>query len=644
MGNPLLEAALEYASRGWPIFPARQDKRPYTDHGVLDATTNIRQIEEWWATWPTANVALDVGGAGMMVLDLDPGHDMKELENNVGEIPNTRLVATSPRGGRHLYFGIGSDDYVPASASKLAPHVDVRSFHSYVLLPPSKTEAGEYCWESTGTPAYRSDEMYAAAHSTREKSEDRDEWLIEADLEDNVALAVGWLLNDAKPAIENQGGDATAYATAAMCKSYGISEETAFDLMLEHWNPRCQPPWGADETDHLRAKVENAYAYNTSPPGNLTPAYHTARTSKLFQAVRADIPEGDETRVAGFRIADRDALDHVRPPDWLIFDFIPDESYVMLFGAYSTFKTFLALDVALTLACEYETTTTLWTVSEGAQGPVLFMAGEGRSSIAKRVMAWEQQHNNGEKVSDFVLVDPVPLINITEEYLAALVDDLLRRHPEGYRLAVLDTLGRSMAGENENEQKGASQFTLLVQRLKAELGGSVLVLHHSGHAESDRARGSSVFGADPDTLVRIDREGKSHVVKLSMTKQKDAPEWPKPKYAGVREVALAGDGGNTLVVTKAKAVDLPKVENVTSVDLVLDKALADVLQSNPTRYWTQGDLAVKLARHPLLEGVPESALKNVHLKRLRAVQGAVAHRCFDDDRAPKAGQWTWREA
>ena len=79
----LRDAALAYAERGWPIFPVRTDKTPYTSNGVLDATTNTKQIEEWWGIHPRANIALDVGALDMMVLDLDPGHDMKELEENV---------------------------------------------------------------------------------------------------------------------------------------------------------------------------------------------------------------------------------------------------------------------------------------------------------------------------------------------------------------------------------------------------------------------------------------------------------------------------------------------------------------------------------------------------------------------------------
>lgn len=641
MGNPLLDAALEYANRGWPIFPARADKTPFTKNGVLDATTNIRQIESWWTTeFPNANIALDVGSAGMMVLDLDPGHSLEELENNVGNVSDTQLKSRTPRGGQHLYFALNADEIVSPSASRLGVHVDVRSFHSYVLLPPSATNAGNYDWEETGKPAFRSDEMVRLSNAGKERSDQRDEWIIKPDLEPNIILATEWLKTQAKIATEGEGGDHCAYSTAAMCKSYGISEELALDLMWEHWNPRCDPPWQADEIDHLKRKVENAYAYNTSPPGNLTPDYHTARTSKLFTPVGSDLPDGDETRVAGFRIADRTALRFIKPPDWLIKDFIPDEAYAMLFGAYSTFKTFIALDLALTIACEYTNDQQMWEAT--TTGPVLFMAGEGRSSMAKRVSAWEHVHNEGEEVDNFVLMDPVPRLDITEEYMAALVDELLRRHPGGYKLIVIDTVGRAMAGTDENAQQSATAFTDLVQRLRAELGGSVLALHHSGHSDKDRGRGSSVFGADPDTLVRVDREGKADVVSLSMTKQKDAPEWEKSKSAKLIPYSLPDNGGDSLVVGKAKAKDLPRHEGNAADTLfmkTLDDHLATVLSDNPTRYYSQNVLVEILAQRMT---IPERNMDK-HVKRLRTMPDTAANRCYDPERSQKSGKWGWKD-
>jgi len=43
----LLEAALGYARRGWPVFPCKPDKAPYTPHGFKDATTDPAAIRQW---------------------------------------------------------------------------------------------------------------------------------------------------------------------------------------------------------------------------------------------------------------------------------------------------------------------------------------------------------------------------------------------------------------------------------------------------------------------------------------------------------------------------------------------------------------------------------------------------------------------
>ena len=653
--KPLLDAALEYAARGWPVFPCKPesaprlpdgkaDKRPLTKNGVLNATTNTAQITKWWTATPDANIGLDVGGAGMMVLDYDPGFNLEELEQNVGPIPKTKLRSRTPRGGEHCFLTLGHDEHVPASTSKLAAHVDVRSFHSYVLLPPSQTKDGDYAWIEDGAPAHRSERILHGVSTGRSKSEDRDEWIIEPDLKENIALATSWLRNKAKIATEGVGGEACAFATAAMCKSYGLSEEVAFDQMMEHWSPRCNGPWDSEEDqDYLRVRVENAYHYNASPPGNMTPGYRAESMKALLAPNTIDLPSGDETHVAGFRIADRAALQHVKPPEWILDDFIPDESYVMLFGAPWTFKTFLALDMALTIACE-NPVNTLWTPL--CRGPVLFIAGEGRSSMAKRVKAWEQVHNGGKQVQDFVLVDPVPLISITEEYLTALIGDLTRRHPDGYFLTVNDTVGRSMAGADENTQQAASAFTMLTQRLRAGLGGSVLALHHSGHKNEERAIGSSVFGRDSDTLVRVDREGKAHTISLTMTNQKEAAEWPKPRRATLAKTILieGSEFMETLVVIKpSEAVEAEAENNEMPLKLfyeLLDKVLADKLSANPTHTWTQEDLSTVIAMDERISIGYKTV--TTRLKSLRENNDTVANRCYDAMRSPGAGRWLWR--
>jgi hypothetical protein len=68
-----LAAALSYADSGIPVFPCNPDnKRPLTEHGFKDATTDPVRIRSWWREHPSAMIGVPTGPAsGIFVVDLD---------------------------------------------------------------------------------------------------------------------------------------------------------------------------------------------------------------------------------------------------------------------------------------------------------------------------------------------------------------------------------------------------------------------------------------------------------------------------------------------------------------------------------------------------------------------------------------------
>lgn len=183
----LLEWALTYARRGWPVFPCNpRNKRPLVggdvgadgqeipkSGGVRKATCDLDLITAWWTRWPKAMIGLACGPtAGLVVVDADPGVDkdtgeefsldglIAALSAELGEADlSKRLAATwsvdTPRGGRHFYFAWPAGT-PPTNRGGLIARWDVRSDGGYVILPPSVNSAGKgYTWR--GKPVAKDD-------------------------------------------------------------------------------------------------------------------------------------------------------------------------------------------------------------------------------------------------------------------------------------------------------------------------------------------------------------------------------------------------------------------------------------------------------------------------------------------------------
>jgi hypothetical protein len=151
--------ALAYALTGWEVFPLR-GKVPLIPkraggRGVLDATSDLATIGDWWDRWPGANIGGRVPPA-LVVLDVDPRHggdrNLAQLEAEHGDLPITQTsLSGRGDGGRHLWWLHPGG---PLTTARLPDGLDVKTRRGYVVLPPSvHPDSGKpYRWVIAVTP------------------------------------------------------------------------------------------------------------------------------------------------------------------------------------------------------------------------------------------------------------------------------------------------------------------------------------------------------------------------------------------------------------------------------------------------------------------------------------------------------------
>lgn len=139
----LLDAALGYAKRGWPVLPVEpRGKVPLgrlVGHGALDATTDVERISAWWRACPAANIGVATGAPGPDVIDIDckgvaQGATLFERAKAAGLLRGAHRLVRTPSGGLHLYY-IGTERGGGAIGARR--DLELKSKGGYVLAPPS---------------------------------------------------------------------------------------------------------------------------------------------------------------------------------------------------------------------------------------------------------------------------------------------------------------------------------------------------------------------------------------------------------------------------------------------------------------------------------------------------------------------------
>lgn len=217
---------------------------------------------------------------------------------------------------------------------------------------------------------------------------------------------------------------------------------------------------------------------------------------------------------------------------WLVKNIIAQDALGVLFGASGTFKSFIAIDLALSVLHGQE-----WAGRKTAKGAVYYVAAEGGAGVSRRVDAWHR----GIEVPDNLYYCRTPLMLTSKQEISELRKSIAAL-PEIPVLIIIDTLSQTFAGGDENSSSDiASYFRMINSELRAAFNCTVLVIHHTGHNATERPRGSSAITANVDFLLgcyRSDPEGMN--ARIDVTKQKDG-ELVKGLYFDLERHVLGKD-------------------------------------------------------------------------------------------------------
>lgn len=314
-------------------------------------------------------------------------------------------------------------------------------------------------------------------------------------------------LESAPVACAGQNGNDTTLKVAEVCGDLGMAEPDTLELMADHWNARCEPPWTFEELETI---VCNAYKYRKNPQGILAP-------ENAFTAVPSP-------RKPGFALLTvPEILARQRPLDWLLEGHVERNALGVVFGDPGSYKSFLAIDWALSVA-----TGTPWQGHPTHPGAVVYLAGEGHSGLARRLQAWSMAREVQIAKVPFLLSAHGAQLFTREsarEVQQAIKEAAKVVGPPA--LVVVDTLARNFGGDENSTVDMSTFIGHLDQYLRQPYQCTVLLIHHTGHGNKDRARGAMALRAAVDFEFRMERADDR--VRLTCTKQKDA-EPPAERY------------------------------------------------------------------------------------------------------------------
>lgn len=472
-------AALKYAAMGIPVFPVYPNKKPFTNHGCKDATTDAGTIAKWYDNnnEEKLGVAIATGApSGLVVIDVDEHEEYTDSDGKVhkaahgehilqewcakhGAFPDT-VRARSCHGGTHYYFRT-SEHY--SSKQNILSSIDTRADGGYIVVPPSKDAFGNaYKWEKSFDeiePAELGVSVDKLLRSGKEKKQDPTE-----SREDSEVYEEG-------------SRTSALIRIAGKLWNTGVSADTIKAAIIAENEAKCIPPLTEEE---LEREVFPALTRGWDRPEQLP---------RLPPFSKPRIMPGE--------------LPELKPE--LITGILRQGHKFQLSAPSKAGKSFLLIELAVALA-----TGDYWLGLECKQGKVLYLNMEiDAASFENRLFrVCEAVHARTEQVAENVLIWHLRGYSRPLEELLAPLRQQIRATGAELEAVIIDPVYKLGLGD-ENSAEAVGNFCNQIDQLAESTQAAVIYAHHHSKgtqgkkASIDRASGSGVFARDPDAIMSM---------------------------------------------------------------------------------------------------------------------------------------------
>lgn len=520
----LLDAALAYAAREYPVFPCKnmpwdkdQHKAPLTKNGFKDATTDPVQIKRWWTRYPDALIGIPTGAVSRFaVLDLDK----KNGKDGFLHVPDWREISSfivqTGSGGAHLYFRDDERLYTVTNALGLSG-VDIRAKGGYIIAPPSPgyTVIKGNFWEPF--PKWP-EHLMLPERPLNAKPGAQPQAHID-DVRDALAVIPNddatswdtWKVKVGMPTWAATGGSAEGFeAFRAWSEKSGKYDprttEKAWDqishsppdslgfgslfYMAREADPEWEMRWRQRQDDRWRVMEAQIEAELVAASAAVTPELieehlawvrdqnkkpetvdqSTPETSPPETAQPAKLSEPTATKASPrIILSSAEFVGGLVPPDYLIVGFLQRQFLYSMTGQTGSGKTCVALRLAahVALGLPLNSLTTI-------PGKVLYLAGENPEDVCMRwiKLCEEIGKDPSSMPVDFVRVRQKLSIGTTGRTL--LDGEAFQRGP--YSLVIVDTSVAYFEGTDENDNVEAVKHAHVLRSLTELQGGPTVVV------------------------------------------------------------------------------------------------------------------------------------------------------------------------